>query len=210
MRKLVLALIGLVFLAGCAAESVWAPDERVNSVRYRHPGPSEITLFTMINNKTGAGAHTSLMINASERVIFDPAGSFEHEAVPERNDVIFGVSPPVAEGYTRFHARETFHVRVQTLEVSPELAEGMMLAVKAYGAVPPAQCSLSTSGIMAQFFPGQITQSWYPKKLSEQFGRIPGVRTRTLREYDSHDNSRVLEDWDPTRLAAQEQAALTE
>ncbi|WP_371228401.1 hypothetical protein [Roseovarius sp. 2305UL8-3] len=154
----------------------------------------------MINNKTGAGAHTSLMINASQRVIFDPAGSFKHETIPERNDVVFGITPAVADGYTRYHARETFHVRVQTLDVSPELAEGMMRAVMEYGAVPSAQCALSTSTVLSGFFPGQISRGWYPKKLAEQFQQIPGVSSRTLREYDSDDNSKVLEDWDPNRL----------
>ena len=201
MRRLSLAFISVLMLAGCAAESVWAPDEMVERLTYRHEGPPRITLFTMINNNSGAGAHTSLMVNGSQRVIFDPAGSFKHPTVPERNDVIFGVTPGLADGYTRYHARETFHVRVQTLDVSPEVAEGILRAVMSYGAVPSAQCALSTSTILAEFFPGQIKRGWYPKKLSEDFERISGVRRRTLREYDSDDNSRVLEEWDPERLA---------
>ncbi len=200
MRTIIAALCGLFLLAGCAAESTWASDEFVRKRAYKHDGPPRITLFTMINNKTGAGAHTSLMINASQRVIFDPAGSFKHETIPERNDVVFGITPAVADGYTRYHARETFHVRVQTLDVSPELAEGMMRAVMEYGAVPSAQCALSTSTVLSGFFPGQISRGWYPKKLAEQFQQIPGVSSRTLREYDSDDNSKVLEDWDPNRL----------
>mgnify|MGYP005844694115 CR=1 FL=1 len=206
MRKLVMVFLGLVLLSGCAGVSVWAPDEMVERATYRHDGPPEIALFTMINNKTGAGAHTSLMINASQRVIFDPAGSFKHETIPERNDVIFGVTPAVAEGYTRYHARESFRVRVQTLEVSPELAEGMLRTVMENGAVAPAQCSRSTSRIMAQFFPGQIRQSWFPRKLADQFQQVAGVTERTLREYDSDDNSKVLDDWDPARLAKTELA----
>ena len=31
----------------------------------------------MVNRETGTGAHTSLMINASQRVIYDPAGTFQ-------------------------------------------------------------------------------------------------------------------------------------
>ena len=148
-----LAFVGLFLLAGCAAESVWAPDEMVERAIYRHDGPPQITLFTMINNNTGAGAHTSLKVNGSQRVIFDPAGSFKHGSIAERNDVIFGVTPALADGYTRYHARESFHVRVQTLDVSPQQAEGILQAVMTNGAVPPAQCALSTSTISGSVFP---------------------------------------------------------
>lgn len=201
-------LCGLFLLAGCAGESVWAPDEMVRGVTYRHDGPTDLTLFTMINNNSGAGAHTSMMVNASQRVIFDPAGSFKHESVAERNDVIFGANPFLVDSYTRYHARETFRVRVQTVPVSAEVAEGIMRAMMEYGAVPAAHCALSTSTILAEFFPGQISRVWYPNRLADQFQQLPGVTERVLREYDSDDNSTVLEDWDPERDARE--AALTQ
>ncbi len=207
MRGLIVGFLALVMLAGCSVESVYAPEEFVRSKAYHHNGPTRITLFTMINNSTGSGAHTSMMINASQRVIWDPAGSFAHKSIPERNDVVFGITPMVADVYTRYHARETFHVRVQELDVSPEVAEGIMRAAMEYGAAPRAQCALSTSSILAQFFPGNVKQGWYPKKLADGFQSVPGVTSRTLREYDSDDNSRVLENWDPSRLRAEKKAA---
>lgn len=207
MRRWVVGFCTMLLLAGCGAEEVWAPDAVVQQAAYRHDGPTRLTLFTMINNSSGAGAHTSLMVNASQRVIFDPAGSFAHPKIPERNDVVFGVTPAVADGYTRYHARETFHVKVQEVDVSPEVAEGVMRAVMSYGPVPDAQCALSTSTVLSQFFPGQISRGWYPKKLADQFDQLSGVQTRTLREYDSDDNSRVLADWDPERLAQEKAAA---
>ena len=97
MRSLVLALGAMVFLAGCAAESVWAPDDAVARAAYRHDRPPRLTVYTMINNNSGGGAHTSLMINGSQRVIFDPAGSFKHDTIPERNDALFGITPPVED-----------------------------------------------------------------------------------------------------------------
>ncbi len=74
MRRAFLAILAVLSLAGCAADPVWAPEEAVRAVQYRHPGPPRLTLFTMISNDTGSGGHTSLMINASQRVIFDPLG----------------------------------------------------------------------------------------------------------------------------------------
>ncbi|QGX96893.1 hypothetical protein EI983_00785 [Roseovarius faecimaris] len=207
LQRLLAGMIGLLMLAGCGVEPVFAPEEFVRSKIYRHDGPPRLTLYTMINNSTGAGAHTSLMVNGSQRVIFDPAGSFAHETLPERNDVVFGITPAVADVYTRYHARETFHVRVQELDVSPELAEAVLRAVMAYGAVPRAQCALSTSTILSEFFPGTIKRGWYPKKLADDFQTIPGVTSRTLREYDSDDNRGVLANWDPERLAAEKATA---
>src|SRR6056297_3401204 len=199
MRKILAAVCGLFMLAGCAAESVWAPDEMVQNSIYRHDGPPRLTLFTMINNNSGSGAHSSLMINASHRVIFDPAGSFKHEMIPERNDVVFGITPMVEDVYTRYHARESFRVKVQNLDVSPEVARRTEQAVLSYGAVPQAMCANSTSDILAQVFPGQVNQTWSPRKLADEFAELSGVTERVLREYDSDDNSKVLDDWDPER-----------
>jgi len=203
MRSLVLALGAMVFLAGCATESVWAPDDAVARAAYRHDGPPRLTVYTMINNNSGGGAHTSLMINGSQRVVFDPAGSFKHDTIPERNDVLFGITPPVEDVYTRYHARKTYHVQIQRLDVSPELAERAIQLVKANGPVPSAQCSLATSRILGELFPGRIRTSWYPRKTAEDFGNIPGVTEEKLYEYDGDDNSNVLAAWDPARAKAQ-------
>lgn len=198
MFRKFLAFAAIVFLAACGNESVWAPDDAVARAMYRHPGPAKLTLFTMVGNTAGGGAHTSLMINASQRVIWDPAGSFGHSSIPERNDVVFGITPYVADVYTRYHARETYHVVVQELEVSPEVAEEVLRAAMAYGAVPKANCTRSTSTILSNIPAFQnIKTTYYPNNLSEQFGKIAGVTTRVLVENDSDDNSKVLEDWVP-------------
>ncbi|MEL7259085.1 MAG: hypothetical protein AAFN80_14770 [Pseudomonadota bacterium] len=201
MRTLALVIASSLFLIGCAATSVWAPDEAVAKAAYRHDGPTRLTLFTMVNNRNGSGGHTSLMINGSQRVIFDPAGSFKHETIPERNDVIFGITPQVADVYTRFHARKTWHVRIQQIDVSPEKAERVMRLAQGYGAVPGAFCAHSTSAILAEAFPGQVSQTFYPVKLADQFSKVPGVTEQRLHEYDSDDNSKVLREWNPDAVA---------
>lgn len=200
MRFLVLAFCALFALAGCETPDIMSSNEDVARAAYVHDGPPRLTLFTMINTRSGAGAHTSLMINGSQRVMWDPAGSFAHETIPEQNDVLYGITPAVEDVYTRYHARKTYYVRIQTLDVTPELAARAMALTKGYGAVPAAFCAKATSEIMAQLFPGQIRPSFYPLKLSEQFARIPGVTQTEMREYDSDDNSKVLAAWDPDKL----------
>lgn len=204
MRAILLALGGALFLAGCAAESYRSPVEEVSRASYRHEGPPRLTLYTMINNNSGAGAHSALMINGAHRVIFDPAGSFNSlRSLPERDDVLYGITPAVEDVYTRYHARKTYHVRIQQLDVTPELAARAIALVEANGPVPSAQCSLATSRILAQLFPGQMRSSWFPKNTADDFAQIAGVTEETLYEYDSDDNSGVLAAWDPARYRAQ-------
>ncbi len=148
-RVVCLAAVCLA-VAGCAEKAPFADDATINAVRYRDPSNPSMTLYTMINNRTGGGAHTSLMINASERVIFDPAGSFYADIVPERNDVLFGITPRVEEAYRGAHARETFHVVRQTVALSPEQAETAYRLALANGPVAGAFCANATSKLIAR------------------------------------------------------------
>ncbi|MBN8211210.1 hypothetical protein JI666_21145, partial [Bacillus sp. NTK071] len=71
--------------------TVWAPEADVIAARYQHDGPAEIVLFNVIKHDGGQGEHAALMINApSQRVLFDPAGTWTHPDAPERHDVHYG------------------------------------------------------------------------------------------------------------------------
>jgi len=207
MRIVLIAIVSCVILAGCSGKEVWAPDETVTKAAYRHDGPPRLTLFTMINRKNGNGGHSSLMVNGSQRVIFDPAGSFKHPSIPERNDLVFGITPAVEDVYTRYHARETWYVKIQELDVSPQVAEQVMQLASNYGAVPSAYCARSTSTILSQIFPDRVSTTWYPKQLAAAFAQVPGVREQDFYEDDSDDNSKVLKEWNPGAVA---QVALAE
>lgn len=207
MRLWLAALCAITLVSGCAVkEDPPVPDETVSRAAYSHDGPPKLTLFTMISNDTGAGAHSSLMINGSQRVVFDPAGSFRDPGkIVVRDDVVYGMTPQLADVYTRFHARKTYHVQVQELDVPPETAEKALKLAMSYGEVPDAQCSVSTSRILAQVdgIGAQVKQTWFPRKLAEQFGQLPGVRSRTLYEYDDADRFKALRAYDPDEVAAQ-------
>lgn len=195
------AILAAVFLAGCGQQNTEfekATASEVQEAAYRHNGPARLTLFTMVSNDRGTGAHTALMVNASQRVIFDPAGSFRHENITTRNDVVFGATPYLVDSYTRFHARETYHVIVQELDVSPETAELALQKVLAHGPVASAHCANSTSGLLASL-PGfeRIKRSYFPNKVSQAFGTFEGVRSQSLYEYDSDDKTKVLREWVP-------------
>jgi hypothetical protein len=173
-RLFVLALLALV--AACTKPVVWAPEEDVIASRYVHEGPTEIVLFNVISNDRGRGEHAALMINASQRVLFDPAGTWTHPLSPERHDVHYGFDDTQLYRYTYYHARRTHHVLIQTLEVPPATAEYILRLAEQYGPVPDGQCARSIAEILIQV-PGfeWIEVSWYPNSLSEQFATIPGV-----------------------------------
>lgn len=177
-------------IAGCGAQSVWAPDDLVARNIYRHDGPPRITLMTMKSIDGDQGAHSALIINASQRVIWDPAGTFGHPSIPERNDVIFGATPRVLEFYTSYHSRETFYTTIMDLYVSADVAEMALRAVMANGAVSKAHCSVSTSKILRSL-PGfeSIRVTYFPNNLEERFGALPGVRAYDHYEDDADDKS---------------------
>lgn len=185
-------LIGLpmVGLAACAAEPIWAPEDQVTRAFTPQIGPASLTLYTMRNNGSGNGAHTGLVINASQRVLWDPAGTFQADALPERNDVVYGITPNVERLYASFHARETYFVVGQKLEVPQATAEQVLRAVQSYGAVRKAHCTRSTTTIL-QTIPGfeNVRRTYSPTRLMEDFGDIPGVETWEIRENDADDKT---------------------
>jgi hypothetical protein len=193
MLRLVLSLVAVLGLAACGAQSVWAPEDQVQAARYVAGAPTYITLYTVVNKSSGSGAHSAILVNGSERVIFDPAGTWHHPRLPERNDVHFGMTDKALAFYIDYHARKTYDVIEQKILVSPEVAELVLAKVKAYGAVPKAMCTNATSSILRSI-PGfdSLPSTWYPKKLSTAFGALPGVSSRLITDDDDDSNHGVL------------------
>lgn len=197
MRRVLCALGLVLMVSACATQAPYADDATIAAVSYRDSGPRSLTLYTMINNRSGEGAHTALLINASEQVIFDPAGSFYSEAAPERNDVLFGITPGMEKAYRGAHARSTYHVVSQKIIVSPEQAETAYRLAVSNGAVPGAFCTSATSNLLSNV-PGfeSLTSTLFPKRLMEQFEDVPGVVTTRYYEDDSPDLDKALADAD--------------
>ncbi|WP_370231045.1 hypothetical protein [Cognatishimia sp.] len=196
MARVFKALILLVFpllLTACTVPNKGGASlEEVQRASYAHGGAPKLTLYTMLSNRSGAGAHTSLLINGSQRVAFDPAGSFRHPEIVSRNDTVYGMTPYLVDQYTRFHARETYHVVIQELVVSPEVAEMALQLAVSHPAVQQSYCAKSTSALIGQL-PGfeDTPQSFYPRKLMDYFTE-KGATFERLYEYDSDDKTGVL------------------
>lgn len=179
-------------LAACASRApegdTAATREAIERVAYRHPGPSYLTLITMRNTGSDNGAHSALFINASQRVIWDPAGSFGHPSIVERGDVHFGATPQIEQYYISYHSRVTYYSVLQTVIVPDDVAEMALRLAMENGASPRAFCTTHISTALRKL-PGfgSIRTTFFPDNLNKQFARIPGVTTREYRETDSGD-----------------------
>ena len=185
MRKALLCLSLPLALAACGAEPVWAPDEAVARARYVSNEPTSLTLYTVVSKRNGTGGHSALMINASQRVLFDPAGSFKVGSVPERNDLLYGITERMRKLYIDYHARDTYDVLAQTIQVSPAVAEQALREAQSYGAVKKAFCGNLVSDILKEL-PGfeNTPRTFSPIRISEAFAARPGVMTRLYRDGD--------------------------
>lgn len=194
MIRMLAWLVLAIGLSACgAAEPKWASDAEVQAARFVAGPPTSVTLFTVISNRSNGGAHSGLMINGSERVLFDPAGTWHHPRLPERNDLHYGITDKMIAFYIDYHARITYRVLEQTVPVSPEIAELVIARAKAYGAVPKAHCARSVSAILKDV-PGfeSIRGTWSPLKVADAFGALPGATSRVITDEDDDSNHGVL------------------
>jgi len=193
MRRWMLVLLLPLILAACGAEKVWAPEEEVQKAIYRSDAPPSITVITVVSNSNGSGGHSSLLINGSQRLIFDPAGTFNHPQLPERNDVIFGMTDDAIEFYKDYHARVTWHVVSQEIPVSAEVAEMALRAVQEYGAVPKAYCTRANTDILKSLpgFEG-VPSTFFPVKLMNYVDGLPNVKRSVYRDDSPANNATIV------------------
>lgn len=193
MRRWIIALLLPITLAACGAESVYAPDDVVQKAVYRHDAPPSITVMTVVSNANGSGGHSALLINGSQRLIFDPAGTWHHPQIPERNDVHFGMKDAAVQFYKEYHARETWHVVSQEIPVSAEVAEQALRLAQGYGAVPKAYCTKANTDILRQLpgFEG-APGTFYPVKLMEYVDTMPNVKRSVYRDNSPANNGTIV------------------
>ena len=192
-RRIFLAAALPVALSACGADNIWASDEAVRAARYVSDEPPSITLFTVIGIPRGEGGHSALMINGSQRVIFDPAGSWRHPRIPERHDVLYGVTPNFKNFYIDYHARRTYWVAEDTVPVSRAVADQAIRSAEEQGAINKSFCAVGTGRVLRRV-PGfeSAPSGFSPLKLREWFLTLPGVTSRRHMDGDPANNHDVL------------------
>ena len=192
--KFIIFLSVSIFLAGCATKKIsWAPTDKIQSVTFKNNKPASITLLTMINNHTGVGGHSALLINANERILFDPAGTFIHPQIPERHDVLYGISDAALERYVDYHARPSIHVVMQKIEVDPKIALDISEKVQNYGPVQDMMCSFAISDILSKnkIFRA-IPKTIFPKNTMNSFANLKVDKTTIIYDYFEDDETNIF------------------
>ena len=193
MKRILIALMLPLVLAACGAESVYAPEEDVQRAIYRHDAPPSITVLTVVSNRDGSGGHSALLINGSQRLIFDPAGTWFHPQIPERNDVHFGMKDTAVQFYKDYHARETWHVVSQEIPVSADVAEMAIQRALNYGAVPKAYCTQANTDILRSL-PGfeDVPKTFYPVKLMDYIDANYQPKRSIFRDDSPANNAQIV------------------
>jgi len=169
-----------------------APAAEIAASRFANPEPASISLLTMVNANSGFGEHSALLINGSQQIIYDPAGSFRHSALPRRDDVVYGVTPRYADYYKSYHARFGYYVKVQKLDITREQADAMIAASIARGSVPKLFCATAISDVLNDFPQfADIRPTFFPGAIMKRVASIPGVQTTEIREDDVGQNYRT-------------------
>jgi hypothetical protein len=174
----ILSLMAIACLCACATDHKWAPDAELEKVAYVAGPPATLTLITSINGRSGSGAHSALLINGSQRVLYDPAGSWELGAgqAPERHDLHYGMFPGALDNYLAFQSAGVFYVVEQTITVPVAVADQAIADALQQGATQQAYCSHSVASVLRRV-PGfeNISVTFFPRALSREFAQIPGV-----------------------------------
>lgn len=187
-----MALACALMLAGCEVYEPASPEE-ISRARYVSDEPPSVTLISMVSNRTGRSAHSALLINGSERVLYDPAGTFTHPDLPRRGDIHYGMTPRHLDYYERYHARFSHHVHSQTVYVSRETADRVLANAQAQGPTPKMLCNTAVAAVLQPVPPfTEVSGSIFPEPARQDFARIPGV-VESFVYGDAPEQTRVWE-----------------
>ena len=189
MHRFLLALLAAATLAGCEVYRAATPEE-ITQARYVSEASPSVTLLSMVKNNSDRSAHAGLLINGSQQILYDPAGTFTHPDLPRKGDIHYGMTPRYVDYYERYHARFSHHVVAQTVPISRAAADQLIANAQAEGKVMKAHCALAVADVLQPVPPFQdVTRSFFPEYLREDFARMPGVTTTYVRESDVGKNA---------------------
>lgn len=192
-RRVFLAASLPVALAACGADNIWASDEEVRRARFVSYEPPSVTLLTVIGIPRGEGGHSALMFNGSQRAIYDPAGSWRHPHIPERHDVLYGITDNFKAFYIDYHARSTYWVAEDRVPVTRQIADLALRSAEQNGPANKSFCAVE-SGKVLRRVPGfeQAPVGFSPLRLRNWFLTLPGVQSRRHMDGDPANNHDVL------------------
>lgn len=188
--RIFLALIFAGLLSACTGSTDLPPADQTARKAYVSGAPASVTLVTMKSVKTGRGEHSALLIDGSERVLYDPAGSFSlPKYAHENRDVHYGITDEIMEIYNFYHARKTHFVEMLELPVSRAMADQLIARAVEVGPQPKMFCARAVGQVLKPVGPfGDVPITFYPEPVHAAFAEIPGVKRTEVREGDVGQN----------------------
>lgn len=201
-REFLTAGTAAALMAGCKPAYDRATDAEVRAAFYRHPAPPSIALLSMCRTSDDVSEHSGILVNASQRVLYDPAGNYWVPGRARQRDIHYGMTDYFVEQYERFHSRLGFYVRRQTVEVPMEVAELAIKRSEERGETYFTQCAVSASWVLRDL-PGfaHIRLTIDPHILLRDFSRTPGIVEKVTREEDTGKNIAGVPGYDPNDTA---------
>lgn len=197
LSRAVAALAVATLLSGCEVYRPADPEE-IARARYVSPEPPSVTLFSMVDVASGRSAHSALLINGSQQVLYDPAGTFTHPDLPRAGDIHYGMTPRFVDYYERYHARFSHFVEVQKVEVDRATADAVLARAEAEGKTLKMLCAGSVTGALQGIPLRQGAPHAVAGEHPQGFLPHPGVEDGYVYENDSGKN-RVWERSDTAR-----------
>lgn len=186
--RLLLSVLAAAVLSGCEIYTPATPDE-IARARYVSSEQPSITLMSMVDERSGSSAHSGLLINGEQQVLFDPAGTFTHPDLPRAGDIHYGMTPRFVDYYERYHARFDYFVEIQRVSVTKEQADRILANAMAYGQSLKMECAIAVSRVVQTVPPFTgVGTTFFPESIREDFAVIPGVETRRIYETDEGQN----------------------
>lgn len=188
MRRALVALLAMAALSGCEVYTPASP-EAIARARYESPEPPSVTLFSMVNTASGRSEHSGLLINGSQQVLYDPAGTFTHPDLPRAGDIHYGMTPRFVDYYERYHARFDYFVEAQKVPLSRAQADQIIANAQAEGQRMKMTCSLAVADVLRPVPPFEsVRKSIFPEGIREDFDRVAGVEDSYVYEHDVGQN----------------------
>ncbi len=191
LRFLALCLLAATLSACAPPNPPNAGPEVMRRSTYVSGASPSITLITVRDVRSDGGAHTALLIDGAQRVLWDPAGSFVHPGVPEVDDVLYGITPLIDRVYTDYHVRPAYYMIRQKVAVDPATAGRLIALVRSNGRASHATCAITTSGILREAGI-DVRRTLFPGALMDSFAALPGVETRRIDMTNVDTNHNVV------------------
>ncbi len=204
-REFLISAATFAALSACTKpEYTRATQSEVRAAYYHSDAPPSISLLNMVNENTDSSEHAGLLINGSQRVLYDPAGDYWVKGRPRKDDIHYGMTDQWVRQYESFHARLGYYVLKQTIYVDQAVADLAIRKAQEKGETYHTQCASSITWVLRQL-PGfsSIPQTMFPDHLRNSFARLPNLKVEYFYEDDVGQNYKQapVEGFDPQDTA---------